>query len=380
MKKIILASLTTVALFSCKKEMPEGQYVLNGSIDGVPSGQEVYLERNDDSLGVIVIDTAKIENGRFKFEGRVDEPSIYSLAINGVKSRSYVILETGEIDIEIDKDSTFFNKLSGTYNNQELAKFNTSAMEIQKEIEDFKMKNQTKLILAQNDKDTVTINKLRNDFMALQQKMETHNYEYIESHPKSYLSLLLIYNMYNSMVPDMLRMEKYYNALDPELKKNKVANKIRKAIAEFKRVRVGGYAPDFSALGVDGKQVSLKKSFGKQATLIDFWASWCPPCRAENPKLVALYNKYKDNGFNIVSVSLDKPGQADKWKEAIAKDGMTWTHMSNLKHWDDPIAKLYEVDAIPKNFLVNQYGVIIAKDLHGEQLEAKVREFVEHQK
>lgn len=379
MKKTILTSLTAIALFSCEK-MPEGQYVLTGSIDGVANGQEIYLERNDDSLGVIVTDTAKIEGGKFRFEGEIAEPTMYSLAINGVKNRSYIILETGEIDIDIDKDSTFYNKISGTYNNQELSRFNTSAMEIQRRIESFKANNQAKLIIAQQNKDTATVNKLRNQFLEMQKEMETHNYEYIENNPKSYVSAMLIYSMFNAIEPDMDRVEKYYSALDPELKKNAMGKKIQKSINEFKVVRVGGYAPDFSAPGPDGKVISMKKSTGKELTLIDFWASWCPPCRAENPKLVALYNQYKAKGFNIISVSLDKPGEGDKWKEAIAKDGMTWTHMSNLMHWNDPIAKHWGVDAIPKNFLVNSYGVIVAKDLHGDQLEAKVREFIDHKK
>ncbi|HLP63620.1 TlpA disulfide reductase family protein [Flavobacterium sp.] len=133
-------------------------------------------------------------------------------------------------------------------------------------------------------------------------------------------------------------------------------------------------APDFSAKTPTGKVVSLKESLGK-VTIIDFWASWCGPCRAENPNVVALYNKYHSKGLNIIGVSLDD--NAEQWKKAIASDQLTWTHVSNLKRWREPIAILYEVEQIPCTFLLDSSGKVIGKDVMGAELEERIQSLLE---
>ena len=142
---------------------------------------------------------------------------------------------------------------------------------------------------------------------------------------------------------------------------------------ELGLVEIGKVAPDFSAPNPEGKTVSLKESLGK-VTIIDFWASWCGPCRQENPNVVKLYNQYKDQGLAIIGVSLDK--DADAWKKAIADDQLAWTQISNVKFWQDPIAKQYGISSIPATFILDSKGVIVAKDLRGAELEAKVAELL----
>ncbi|MFN3754666.1 peroxiredoxin family protein [Flavobacterium sp.] len=129
-------------------------------------------------------------------------------------------------------------------------------------------------------------------------------------------------------------------------------------------------APNFKAPTPEGKMVSLKESLGK-VTLIDFWASWCPPCRTANPKLVALYNEFHTKGFNIISVSLDK--ESEKWKNAIVKDKLTWTQVSNLKEMEDPIALQYGIELIPTTFLLDSSGRIVGIDLPHEEMKAKIQ-------
>ncbi|MFN7675139.1 TlpA family protein disulfide reductase [Flavobacterium sp.] len=136
---------------------------------------------------------------------------------------------------------------------------------------------------------------------------------------------------------------------------------------------VGTVAPNFKAPTPSGKIVSLKESLGK-VTLIDFWASWCQPCREENPKVIALYNEFHKKGFNIISVSLDD--NTEDWKNAIAKDGLTWTQVSNLKEMKDPIAIQYGITQIPTTFLLDSDGKIVAIDLFGEDLKAKINELL----
>jgi peroxiredoxin len=374
MRKILLLLVLCAALFSCQKD----QYVLHGTIKGIADGKKVTLEKQQESIGIIMpIDSAKVENGKFTFEGKASEPSIYLIAVEGVQAKSFVILENGEINIEINKDSVFENKLSGTYNNDQLMEFNKAGSNIQKKIQKFKAANQMKMQEAMKTKDTATIGALRTQFKALSEEMVANTIKYIEGHPKAFISALLIDNMFGAPNADTKKLETYYQNLDPELKKTKVGKSIEKKLTELKSVSVGRKAPNFSAPDVNGKTIGLNESIGR-VTIIDFWASWCGPCRAESPNMVALYNEFHAKGLNIIGVSLDKT--ADDWKAAIAKDKLGWTQISNLKYWDDPIAAQYGVKAIPATFILNQYGVVVAKDLKGEALRAKIAEMMSDKK
>ena len=368
-----MLALGTV-LFSCKN-VGDDEFILEGSVKGVPNGKSVMLQRQDNLMGAISVDTAKVEEGKFKFEGKVTEPALYILAIDGVQSKSFLILENGEINIEINKDSVFTNKISGTYNNEQLTEFNANGARIQKKLKAFEKSNGDKMTQAMTTKDTAVINQLRKQYSEIQKEMQTSSEKYVKEHPKSFISALLVDALFNSNSPDVKEIQGYYDSFDADLKKTKVAQGILKKLEEYKSVTVGRKAPEFTATNPDGKQVSLKESLGK-VTIVDFWASWCGPCRKANPGVVALYNEYHDKGLNIIGVSLDKPGEADKWKEAIAKDQLAWPQVSNLKFWEDPIAASYGVKAIPATFILNQAGVVVAKDLTGDALKAKIAELL----
>ena len=168
--------------------------------------------------------------------------------------------------------------------------------------------------------------------------------------------------------PDLPKIKKTYNALDKSVKDTKPGKEVKKRLDELEKttmpptaalLKSGAAAPDFTANTPDGKTASLKTSLGK-VTIVDFWASWCGPCRAENPNVVALYKEFHPKGLNIVGVSLEDNAAA--WKAAIAKDGLTWTEVSNLKKWKDPIALQYGVESIPATFLLDANGTIIARD------------------
>ena len=136
-------------------------------------------------------------------------------------------------------------------------------------------------------------------------------------------------------------------------------------------LKIGDIAPELAYNNPKGKKMKLSSLRG-QLVLIDFWASWCRPCRVENPNLVRMFNKHKKNGLQIVGVSLDQT--KPKWVQAIADDGLTWEHVSNLKFWNDPIAKLYQISAIPATFILDENGVILTRNLRGLQLEQKIEE------
>jgi peroxiredoxin/ElaB/YqjD/DUF883 family membrane-anchored ribosome-binding protein len=367
MRKLLLLLAISAMLFACKNS---DEYVLNGSVKGVADGKKVTLEKQNESMGIMMpVDTAKIEKGKFSFKGKIQEPGIYFIGIEGVQAKSFVILEHGDIDIAINKDSVFLNKITGTYNNEQLTELNTSGIKVQKKLKAFQDANRAKMQEAMTKKDTAVIKDLRTQYQEIQKEMKQTTEKYVEQHPKSFVSVLLLQTFMNSYDADFKKIEGYYNNLDADIKATKIGKSIAKKIAEMKTVTVGRKAPDFSASDVNGKKVSLSESIGR-ITIIDFWASWCAPCRAESPKVVALYNEFHSKGLNIVGVSLDK--DATKWKDAIAKDGLNWTQISNLKEWEDPIAATYGVKAIPATFILNQYGVVVAKDLHGDALRAKI--------
>ena len=372
MKKIIVFLVFSSKLIACSN-VGKDEFILNGSIEGVPDGKVVVLERYDDSLGSIAVDTAKIKAGKFTFKGKIIEPEMHSLRVESVQNNSYVIIENGEIDLEIVKDSTFKNKISGTYNNDQLSEFNQKGIANEKKKKEFGKKFQAKFLLAQNQKDTATMKKIQVDYENLEKGIKNDTEEYLKSHPKALISALLVKSLFGEFEPDIAKIEKLFNGLDKSVQDSKVGKSIRKNLNDFKTVKEGRRAPEFSAPNPDGKTVSLKESIGK-VTIVDFWASWCGPCRAENPNMVKLYSEFHDKGLNIISVSLDD--DAAKWKEAIAKDNLTWTHVSNLEKWKDPIAVQYGVKAIPSTYVLNQYGVVVAKNLSSDALKAKIAELL----
>lgn len=383
MKKILLLVTVAIVLFSCKN-LADGEYVISGNVKGMKNGL-VFLEKQSPmGIGPLAIDTVKIVDGKFEIKGKTTEPEIHFIQIENINGKVPFILEEGEIEIEVDKDSIFKSKLAGTYNNEEFSKFGEESSKIQKRLQkkvmDFQMKNTAKMSAAQKANDTVTMNALRKQYDLLQKDMTDYTFGYPKDHPKSFISALITQMMFNNKKFKTSEIEAIYNSFDESLKKTKPGKAIKENLEAAKKqekakksVAIGMVAPDFKAPTPEGKIVSLKESLGK-VTLVDFWASWCQPCRAENPNVVALYNEFHAKGLNIISVSLDN--DATKWKEAIAKDKLTWTQVSNLKEMKDPIALQYGIIQIPTTFLLDGSGKIVAIDLKDDALKAKVNELL----
>jgi len=195
--------------------------------------------------------------------------------------------------------------------------------------------------------------------------------KFIRANPGSYLSLLALSSLGPS--PDPNEMDPLYNGLDDKIKNTEAGKLIKRQIDALKPTQIGAIAPDFTQNDINGNPVKLSSFRGKYV-LVDFWASWCGPCRQENPNLVAAYNQFKGKNFTILGVSLDKPdGKAD-WLNAIKSDGLAWTQVSDLNFWNNEVAVLYAVQSIPHNFLIDPTGKIIAKDLRGSDLTDKLAE------
>jgi peroxiredoxin len=391
MKKILLFLSAATLVVSCNK-LAENEFEIEGTIDGTFDGKNAILQKPGGMSG-IPIDTVKIEAGKFVFEGKAESPSIHYVTIEGVPNVGIdFILESGNIELTIDKDSIQKSKRSGTFNNEKYQEFRSETTKREADRANFQKKNTSAYLAAQTANDKATMDKLTQQLTDLEKKRAEYPVEFIQKNPKAYISVLLLKNQVGMGRKPYADLKKMYDALDPEVKKTKDGKELSEDLEKLKKagegpaapqantaptVEVGQAAPDFSAPGTDGKAVSLKQSMGK-VTLIDFWASWCGPCRKENPNVVAMYNELHGKGLNIIGVSLDKPGEGDKWKKAIADDKLTWTHVSNLMEWDDPIVLQYGVlgTGIPSTFLLDASGKVVAKNLRGDELKAKVKELL----
>jgi thiol-disulfide isomerase/thioredoxin len=379
MKRILMLLTVITVLISCNRA-GENEYIISGTVKGIADGKTVILEKQDGMGQVVPLDTVKVKDGKFTMTGSAKEPEIMLLQVEAIQGKVPFVLENGDIKIIVDKDSLQKSKFSGTFNNDVFSKFNDDLTKFQKDFQKklttFQNANMAKMNAAQEAKDTITINKLMKEYQLIQKEGMEFYIKFAEANPKALLSALILDSMLNDPAVDLVKIKKIFASFSPELKKykpgksiqsklDKIANPVTVAAA----ANVGSLAPDFTGPNPEGKSISLKQSLGK-VTIIDFWASWCKPCRAENPNVVALYAKYHAKGLNILSVSLDK--EASAWKAAIAKDKLTWNHVSNLKEFEDPIALQYGINAIPSIYILDAKGVIIAKDLRGEELNAKI--------
>lgn len=378
MKKLLCVAVAATFLISCSKNKPEG-YHISGTID-LADATEVFIEipqGND----LVTIDTAVVTNGNFELKGKAEEIAVAYLQAQGIKGKIPFILENQTMNAVIYKDSLNASKVTGSYNNDEFVRFNKEFTEAQRgvhrKVQEFEERNKETIMKAKESNNAEVMDELSKQHRAIRNETTVFMQDYASDNPKSYVSLLLISRMVNSPEIDFQKLKSSFEALHKDLKLTKLGQEAEEKIKAISATAIGQVAPDFSAPNPQGKTISLKESLGK-VTIIDFWASWCRPCRIENPNVVALYKDYHEKGLNIIGVSLDREHQREQWIEAIATDNLTWAQISNLvgKQDQDPIAMLYGVKSIPATFILDENGRIIAKDLRGGELRAKVEELL----
>ncbi|MGC4040102.1 MAG: DUF4369 domain-containing protein [Flavobacterium sp.] len=236
MKKIILLVAGAVSLYSCNR-LGEGEYEITGTVKGMKTGL-VYLEKQNEMGMSQAIDTVKIVDGKFEIKGKTNEPAIHFLQIDKVNGKVPLILEGGEIQVTVDKDSIFKSKLGGTYSNEEFTKFNEESNKIQKKLQKevmaFQMKNMPVMTEAQQKNDTVTMNRIRKEYDAIQKPITDYTFGYPKDHPKSFISVLIAQMMMSN--PKYSKdVESIYNSLDESLKKTKPAKTIKENIDASKK-------------------------------------------------------------------------------------------------------------------------------------------------
>ncbi|WP_430612293.1 redoxin domain-containing protein [Flavobacterium sp. JP2137] len=372
MKKIF-SLVGALALMASCNNAPTDSFTISGDVKGIEDGTKVYLKKQTD-MDVVSIDSTEVKNGKFEIKGKAGETEISFIAFGKDGNLGLpFILENGNIKVEFNKDDIENAKATGTKNNDYFVTFNKEAGVLQKKVMDFQQQNQMLIMEAQQNNNEQVLDSLYGVNEKFTNELKNYTLSFVEKTPDAFISILILNQMTQGNSIEVEKSQALFNKMPKEIKESKQGKELAEILAKVSKVAIGKKAPDFSAPNPEGKIVSLKESLGK-VTIIDFWASWCGPCRVENPNVVKLYNKFHEKGLNIIGVSLDKDG--DKWKEAIAKDGLTWAQISNLQFWQDPIAADYSVKAIPATFILDENGVIVAKDLRGEELEAKVAELL----
>ncbi len=376
MKKIFISFCTLMAIVSCSDK--KDSYNIAGTLTGdLENDTKVFLRKMGENRQLVDVDTALVQNGKFTFTGEAGIPELHYVFVDQLQGNMVVIIEDGEIQLSAQKDSLGLAQVEGTPQNELFSDYMEQSLAISQRAQSV----QSDLQGAAIKKDTVLVNSLRDEMMELQEEYKNFELDYIKDNPTGLISVLLIDRAMASRMVATEKIQALYDGLSPEIKETTVAKDILKNLEALKakdenekNSAVGAKAPNFSAPTPTGEELALNDALGK-VTLIDFWAAWCKPCRAENPNIVNVYNKYHEKGLNIIGVSLDK--KAEDWKKAIEDDGLTWNHVSNIAYFDDAIAKLYNVDAIPAAFLLDENGVIVAKNLRGPALEQKVAELLQ---
>lgn len=369
----LLASIIAIIL----PTMLYGQvrYTVKGRLGQVSAPAKVYLMHRLSEINQI--DSAEVKNGYFVFSGIVEDPVNAFLILNkngnGVKSGDYteLYLENGSITVnspDLAKDAA----ITGGVLNTDNEKFKLVLKPVELAIDNLVKEYQ--LARKENKKPAAFADTLQKRFDSLEQREKQTYLNFIKANPGSPLCLFLMKD-YAGNTPDITDLEVVFNSLSPEVKNSKKGKAYARQLSVMKKTAVGANAPDFTMADTAGRTVSLHDFRGKYV-LIDFWASWCPPCRQENPNVVAAYNAYKDKGFTVIGISLDETNGRSSWMKAIHQDHLTWTQLSDLKYFNNAVAPLYAVTSIPQNFLIGPDGKIVAQNLHGRFLKAKLKELL----
>ncbi len=369
MKTLFYATAVILALASCNRG-GSGGFQIAGSLRGdVADGTQVILRKSDAQFQTVDIDTATVTGGLFVFEGNVAEPELHYVYIEGLRGGIPLIVENGTISVNAHKDSLQLVAISGTPQNEAYSEYLEGARALAEQ----RTSINNDLRAAMMTQDSVMILALRDEFFELQDRMTNFEKEFAGEHPDALITALIVDRLLESGAVAIADIDNLYQGFSDTLKNSALGKSIGEKLETAKRTAIGAKAPDFSGPRPDGSELALRDALGK-VTLVDFWAGWCRPCRAENPNIVAVYNKYKDKGFKVLGVSLDR--NADEWKRAIADDGLVWEHVSHIAYFEDEIARLYNIRAIPASFVLDENGIIVAKDLRGPALEAKIAEML----
>ncbi len=363
MKKIIYLFVSVALMVACTSEP---HFVVKGNIEG--SDSVTFMLQSRVSGKIVTLDSAVSDKDIFKMSGIIEYPNIVLLIASNTMNRVQFFLENSEITITGKLDSLSDAKISGSKTQDEYQ----GLIDASKSLDNKYRSIMNEFQVARQENNSEKVAQLQKELNDLDNEMTQIGKDFVKNNPASYVTPLILSSMSIEMEAD--EIEAAINALDTSVAKIQVVRDLKTRAIAMKAVAVGQKAPDFSLNDVNGNPVSLSSKIGTKLLLVDFWAAWCGPCRGENPNVVKVYNEFHKKGFDVFGVSLDRT--KEDWIKAIADDKLTWTHVSDLQYWNSAAAKLYAVNAIPANFLLDETGTIIARNLRGEELYNKVNEIL----
>jgi len=379
-KMLVIGMIAPIMM--CAQNNQGFTYTVSGDVKNIKDpAKKIVLVYS--VAGKRTADTIDITNGAFKFTGKLYEPVRANLRLlvdsaealrmgiarRPIMARDMLTLFLDKGNIQVNTIDSFSNStIKGTLINddymtvkQKQKPFNDAYSELSKQY--------SSLYRA---KDEAGMKQLVPKFRELEDQMNQVNKEFIKQNPNSPYAIFALNEIAGYDI-DAAVVEPLFKSLPVTTQQSASGKMLADKIAIAKKTGVGMYAMDFTQNDTADVPVALSSFRGKYV-LVDFWASWCGPCRAENPNVVKVFNRYRDKGFTVLGVSLDRPGQKEKWMNAIHDDQLYWTQVSDLKFWDNAVAKQYGIEAIPQNYLLDPQGKIIAKGIRGDELEKKLGE------
>ena len=366
MKKLLVIASVALVLASCSSK----GYKIEANIEGAPDQMVVLKAMQDNEL--VALDSTMMTEGMFQFAGSIEVADIYAIDFTQPEDRLILFLENANITITGKVDDLMSSDIKGSKTQDLFMTFNKMQEEMSTPLMEIQQKFQA---AAMDGSLTPEMEKeLRDQFMAENDKMLVSVKGFVVKNNTSVLAAYITLTQLANQLP-IEELETIVSSFPSNIQKSPFVIALNEKLSVDKRTAIGEPFIDFTHPDAEGNLITFSSVTGENYVLIDFWAGWCTPCRQENPNLVNLYKQYKDKGFDIFGVSLDRRKQ--EWLDAVEQDGLLWSQVSDASGWANPIAKMYGVQSIPSNLLIGPDGKIIAKNLRGEELANKLAELLD---